>query len=554
MEKFFDPFGIASSFGKVRKSWIRNSPELEEMLTELNERIQDISMEEFSRLLSANGFSEKSSGDFKAILLDHVKQSSKLFRKYHRVFSEWLKAYVDRAPDLEDGDRQRAMFWSSLFANAFSPSNFFWTNPGAVKRFIDSNGESLINGFDNWIGDVCGGDNLVRIADPEAFKVGENLAYTPGAVVFRNELMELIQYSPTTESTFAVPIVLVQPWINKFYIFDLTEGNSLVRYLLDQGFTVFITSWKNPTAEMRHIGFEDYMLRGALRAIEVAKEICNVEQVHAAGYCIGGTVLAALMGWLNKAPAQEDIFPIADWTTFSTLVDFSDHGELGVYISEKAVDSVEDLMAAKGYLDKKYIELAFRLLRSDSLIWRYIAHNYLHGGTPPKSDMLYWNSDSTRLPEKMCSFYLREFYLNNKLAKRDELVLAGRPIDLGRIEQPLYAVGAVQDHICPWKETFRICNMVNGPVKYILATEGHITGIVNPPSERSRKKYWAGETAGDTQPDPWLHGQQEHKGSWWTDWVSWLSERSQPMVQPPSMGSKKYPPLEKAPGRYVMEQ
>ncbi|MDM8522711.1 hypothetical protein QUF80_05000 [Desulfococcaceae bacterium HSG8] len=551
-EKHTDPFEIAASFQKMCSSWVQNPQKLNDMLTELNSDICDIYAAELDRLLSENESSEKT-GRKKDVFMDTVKQYSNLARKYHSVYSGWLKDFVEKAPEAEGKDKQRSIFWTRQMINALAPSNYFWTNPGAVQKFIKTEGDSLNNGYQNWMEDIRRGNYLPEIADEEAFNPGENIAATPGYVVFRNELTEVIQYAPTTQTAYAVPIVLIQPWINKFYIFDLNKQSSFVRYLLNEGFTVFITSWKNPDSDMRHISFDDYMLRGVLKTIEVAKEICNTDKVHAAGYCIGGTALTALMAWLNREPAQEDSFPVADWTLFSTMTDFSEPGELGVFISEKSIESIEALMTEDGYLDGKYLELVFRLLRSDSLIWRYIAHNYLQGGAPPKSDMLYWNSDSTRLPEAMCSFYLREFYLHNRLSQKDGLTLGGRPIDMGYIDQPLYAVGAQQDHISPWKETFRTCHMVMGPVRYVLANEGHIAGIVNPPSARSRKKYWAGGVHNGLKADAWLSAQEESRGSWWPDWVEWLSERSGAMGKPPSAGCETYPCLEKAPGQYVIE-
>ncbi len=304
---------------------------------------------------------------------------------------------------------------------------------------------------------------------------------------------------------------------------------------------------------MSDVTFEDYMLRGGLKAIEVAREICKADQVHAVGYCIGGTLLSALMAYLNRGPKDIPI-PIRDFTLFASLVDYSSPGELEVYVTEEVIKIIEEVTEKEGYLDKKYMSAAFRMLRSNNLIWRYYVHNYLQGEVPPKSDFLYWNSDSTRLPAKMCSYYLREFYLNNNLVKEDKLVLGNRPIDLRRIEQPLYVVGTEQDHICPWKEMFKICDLVRGPKRFALADEGHITGIVNPPSARSRRKYWISDVAEAMTPDEWFSTQQEHQGSWWVDWVEWLTEKSGPRVEPPSMGNNNYLPLEKAPGSYVMEQ
>ncbi|MDD5169210.1 MAG: hypothetical protein PHN75_10355, partial [Syntrophales bacterium] len=408
-------------------------------------------------------------------------------------------------------------------------------------------------GLFNWLDDAVQRDFLTKIVDESVFKVGDNLASTPGKIIFRNELMELIQYIPATEKTHAVPIVLIPPWINKYYILDLTPESSLVRYLRDQGFTVFIISWKNPSGQMRHITFEDYMFRGMLQAMDVAKRIRRVRQVHAAGYCIGGTALAVLMAWLNKSADEKEPFPVIDWTLFSALVDFSEPGELGLLITRSAVEAVEEMMEITGVLDKRFIGLTFRLLGADSLIWRNFVNNYLYGGSPPKSDMLFWNADGTNLPEAMCSFYLREFYLNNSLAKSGQMVLSRRPIDMNRITQPLYAVGTQLDHISPWHGTFQTCRLVSGPVKYVLSSEGHITGIINPPSPHSRRKYWAGDFQGEAQPEAWFGSQAESRGSWWSDWAEWLKERSMPLVKPPPLGCRAYPPLDDAPGTYVTE-
>jgi polyhydroxyalkanoate synthase len=430
----------------------------------------------------------------------------------------------------------------SRFLNSKDFSTFPYCGDGA--------GAVLLQGTE----DFSRGDSLSRITDEKAFKVGENIAITPGFVVFRNDLMELIQYEASTATTHALPIVLVPPWINKYYIFDLTPQTSFVRFLRDQGFTVFVISWKNPTAIMREVTFADYMFSGALKAVEGARHICiALYYVHAAGYCIGGTALAAFMAWLNRGAGTKGHLPIADWTLFSTLVDFSEPGDLGVFMSEKSIETTEIIMKADGFLDACYLSWLFRVLGSDSLIWRNFVQNYLYGGTPPKSDLLSWNSDSTRLPEAMCSFYLREFYLHNNLAKKDVLSLGNRPMDMERVGQPLYAVGAQLDHICPWRGTFRACSLVQDPRRYILASGGHIPGIINPHSEGSRRKFWAGKVESTENLDNWLSRQEERRGSWWRDWTDWLVQRGSIMKKPPTMGCVKYPPRERSPGKYVTE-
>jgi len=547
-----DPLDILTSFWKVKRSWMDRSEEMNQRVIDLFQRLEEVTREEFPHLLSTELPAEDKS-DAGEVFLEYVRRNAKLSRRFHSIFNEWLKGLVARSRDLNDKDRQRALFWTQQVINALAPANFFWTNPLAIKKFIDTGGGSLTQGLCQAWDDLSRGDYLSRIADEKAFKVGDNIAVTPGFVVFRNDLMELIQYETSTKTTHTLPIVLVPPWINKYYIFDLTPQTSFVRFLRDQGFTVFVISWKNPTAIMRDVTFADYMFTGALKAMETARHICKVPHVHAAGYCIGGTALAALMAWMNRGSGTGGHLPVADWTLFSTLVDFSEPGDLGVFVSERSIEATETITQMDGFLDARYLSWIFRILGSDSLIWRNFVQNYLLGATPPKSDMLFWNSDSTRLPEAMCSFYLREFYLHNNLAKKDVLSLGNRPIDMGKIRQPLYAVGTQLDHICPWRGTYRTCCLVEAPRRYVLSSEGHITGIINPPSDGSRRKYWAGEVMKPGEPDDWLEHQEERRGSWWRDWADWLAGRGSIMQKPPTMGCRKYPPLEKAPGTYVLE-
>jgi polyhydroxyalkanoate synthase len=548
-----DLFGIFSAMMDVKRSWEEHPLELARKQADLLLKLQEATTEELRELLSsgdaASGEASRSP-DF----LEALKSGAQLARRQHAIYQDWLRGLIDGAPGLQDRQRERMLFWTRQLINGLSPSNYFWTNFSAVKRFMDSNGESLAKGLQSWTDDIREGHPLMRMVDSRAFKVGRDIATTPGAVVFRNDLMELIQYEPATAATYPVPVVFIQPWINKYYIFDLTAQMSFVRYMQQKGFTVFIISWKNPDSPMRNVTFDDYMLRGALQAIRVASSICRNAPVHAAGYCIGGTALSALMAWLNNGPpSQRQPIPVADWTLFSSLVDFAEPGDIGFFVTRQSVEMIEAMMKTQGYLSEKFIELVFRLLGSDSLIWRNYTNSFLYGLAPPKSDLLFWNSDSTRLPAAMCSFYLREFYLNNRLVERDALSLGSRPIDLGRITQPLYAVGTQIDHICPWKSTFKVCDKVHGPVRYVLSSEGHITGIVNPPSEMSRRKFWAGEAGGEKDSDQWLSRQEEKRGSWWEDWTQWLQARSLSPGEPPALGSQRYPTLEKAPGMYVME-
>jgi polyhydroxyalkanoate synthase len=548
-----DPFGIYSGMMDVFRSWEQYPLELARKQAELLSKLQEATTEELRQLLVSEDpvdGQEPRQVDF----FDILKSGAQLARRHHSIYHDWLRNIIDGAPGLQEKQRERMIFWTRQLINSLSPSNYFWTNFSAVRRFMDSNGESLARGLQSFMKDLREGHPLMRMVDNEAFRVGRDIATTPGAVVFRNNLMEVIQYEPATGKTYPVPVIFIQPWINKFYIFDLTPPMSFVRYLQQKGFTVFIISWKNPDAGMRNVTFDDYMLSGALQAIRVASSICRSAPVHAAGYCIGGTALSALMAWLNREPPRrEKPFPVIDWTLFSSLVDFSEPGDIGFFVTQQSVEWIEAMMREAGYLSEKLIELAFRMLGSDSLIWRNFMSCCLYGMPPPKSDLLFWNSDSTRLPAAMCSFYLREFYLNNRLVEKDALNLGGRPLDLGRITQPLYAVGTQLDHICPWKSTFKVCNKVRGPARYVLSSDGHIAGIVNPPSETSRRKFWAGEAGEEADSDRWLSGQEERRGSWWEDWTQWLQARSLSPGKPPGLGSRRYPPLDKAPGTYVLE-
>jgi polyhydroxyalkanoate synthase len=315
---------------------------------------------------------------------------------------------------------------------------------------------------------------------------------------------------------------------------------------------VFVTSWKNPGTALRNTRFEDYMLKGALASVDVARAICETEHVHLVGYCIGGTLVTALAAWLNRGDSGQQS-PIAHMTLLTTLVDFAEAGDIDVFIDEDSVDALDDLMAHYGYLDGKDMVMTFRSLRSNSLIWHYWVHNYLLGEAPPRFDVLYWNADYTRLPHAMHSFYLREFYLNNKLIQPDGITLSGRPIDISRITQPLYAVGTEQDHIAPWKSAFRICALARGPVHFVLATSGHIMGVLSQPLDPPKRRYWVGDATGQSDPEVWRAQLDKTVNSWWTDWVAWLRPKCGPERAPPALGNADLPSLEPAPGSYVLE-
>jgi polyhydroxyalkanoate synthase len=391
------------------------------------------------------------------------------------------------------------------------------------------------------------------MTDPTDFQVGANLATTPGAVVFRNRMLELVHYAPTAAKVRAVPVVIFTPWINKFYVLDLVPKKSLVKYLLDRGFDVYISSWKNPGAGDADIGWDDYLKSGVDEAVRVARELSGSDHVHAVGYCVGGTLLASYMAWMNKH-YPKDRLPVRSWSLFATLVDFQSPGDIEVFIDEGSVRWLADLMRVRGYLDGKEMATTFRLLRSNGLIWHYVVHSWLYGERPRPSDVLYWNMDTTRMPFRMHEYYLREMYLNNNLVKPNALAMAGESIDLVSIHQPLYAVSAEDDHITPWRQVFRINNWVTGSKRFVLSTSGHILGIVNPPVSPPKRSFRVGPAHRGEAADAWAGKAEGHQGSWWDDWAAWLGERCGEPRAAPALASEQHPKLADAPGTYVLER
>ena len=455
------------------------------------------------------------------------------------------------AVEADDKTRARIQFAVEQWMAASAPSNYLAMNADAQKKLIDTQGESLAKGLQNLMHDMQQGH--VSMTDESAFEVGRNLAVTPGAVMFENELMQVIQYHPSTQTVHRAPLLMVPPCINKFYILDLTARKSLVKYLTDQGYTVFITSWKNPTAEMAETRFDDYLLQGVDAVVKAAQTICQVPQVHLVGYCIGGTLTTTYLAWANRHYGSPDKVPVAHATLFTTLTDFSRPGDIEVFIDEAGIAWLEESMAKKGYLDGAEMGASFRLLRSNSLIWHYFVHSYLYGEPVPPFDVLFWNVDTTRMPRAMHAYYLREMYLHNNLVKRDALTLAGHPIDLDRVVQPLYMVTAEDDHIAPWRQCYRLRRYVSGSLRFVLSTSGHILGIVNPPVQPPKRSFWVGEPGREDRVEDWRDRADEQQGSWWEDWNAWLAGRTGELVAPPG-DHPDYLPLCPAPGTYVLEK
>jgi polyhydroxyalkanoate synthase len=458
----------------------------------------------------------------------------------------WADRLVKEAHGLDPHTRQKAEFYVRQIANAISPSNFVLTNPELLRETFASNAENLVRGMQMLAEDIEAGHGYLKIrqSDPANFKVGGNLAVTPGKVVYQNELMQLIQYAPTTDKVFKRPLLIVPPWINKYYILDLTPEKSFVKWCVDQGLTVFMISWINPDARLADKSFEDYMREGPGAALDVIAKITGEDKVHSIGYCVGGTLLAVTLAYM--AAKRDD--RIVSATLFAAQVDFTYAGDLMVFIDEEQLQALERQMQGTGYLEGEKMATAFNLLRSNDLVWPYVINNYLKGKTPFAFDLLYWNSDPTRLPAANHSFYLRHCYLENRLSK-GEMVVGGETLDLGKVMLPIYNLATREDHIAPAKSVFLGSKFFGGPVKYVVAGSGHIAGVINPP-QHNKYSYWSGGAPVGNL-DSWLEKAEQHPGSWWPDWIGWIKHQDPTMVPARAPGGGKVKVLEDAPGSYV---
>lgn len=474
------------------------------------------------------------------VLFDFVKQSYLLTARY-------ILDVVRRDRGLDEKTQQKVEFYTRQFVDALAPSNFVATNPEVLRATVETRGENLLRGLANMLEDLERGRGrlAIRMTDVDAFEVGRNIATTPGKVVWQTELAQLIQYSPTTDVVHKRPLLIVPPWINKYYILDLQPKNSFVRYAVGRGFTVFILSWVNPDERLAHKTFEDYMREGPLAALDAIEQATGEKEVTAIGYCLGGTLLAATLA--RNVVKRDQRIKAA--TFFTTLVDFSDPGELGVFIDEEQLQALEEMMAQRGYLDGTEMANTFNMLRANDLIWSFVINNYLLGKDPFPFDLLYWNSDSTRMPAAMHSFYLRKFYLENRLVQPGGIELDGVPIDLRKIRLPVYWVSTREDHIAPWKSTYAATQLYRGERTFVLAGSGHIAGIINPPTS-TKYGYW---TNPDLPPDPeaWLQAAEHHEGSWWPHWAAWNAAHAGPLVPARDPHKGGLEPIEDAPGSYV---
>ncbi len=472
---------------------------------------------------------------------DYIKQS-------YLIAARHLHESLSGVKGLDEQTARKVDFYTRQYIDALSPSNFVMTNPEVLRETVASGGQNLLKGFSNLLDDLSRSDGSspkLRMTDEAAFEVGKNLAVTPGKVVFQNDLMQLIQYAPATEQVFARPLRVIPPWINKYYILDLAEKNSFVKWAVGEGHTVFMVSWVNPDARFAAKTFEDYLNDGPLAALEAIERATGEREVNVVGFCLGGTLLATALGHL----AAKGDTRVASATFLATLVDFENGGELEVFIDEGQVQALEKRMGERGFLEGSEMATTFNMLRANDLIWSFVVNNYLLGRNPFPFDLLYWNADSTRMPAAMHSYYLRNMYLRNLLSQPGALVLNGTPIDLKKVEVPLYFISTLDDHIAPWKSCYAGARLFKGPLRFVLGGSGHIAGIINPPAAQ-KYGYWTHEVLTE-DPDVWRSSATQGEGSWWPDWQRWIVGHGGARVTARVPGAGALPAIEDAPGSYV---
>ncbi len=475
-------------------------------------------------------------------LFDFIKQS-------YLITARHIHDTVCCVEGLDDPTQKKVNFYTRQYIDALSPTNFALTNPEVFRETVKSHGQNLVKGLNNLLRDVEeGGGNLrIKMTDTTAFELGKNVATTPGKVIFQNEMMQLVQYTPSTEQVLKRPLLIVPPWINKFYIMDLREKNSYIKWCVDQGHTTFVISWVNPDEKLAEKSFDAYVQDGVVTALDQIEKQTGEKEVNAAGYCLGGTLLATTVAYLTAKKQKR----IASATFFTTMTDFSEPGELGVFIDEGTITGLEKKMFERGFLEGSEMAGTFNMLRANDLIWSFVVNNYLLGKDPFPFDLLYWNSDSTRMPAKMHSFYLRNMYMQNRLIEPGGVEIDGTPIDLTKIKIPCYFISAIEDHIAPWKSTYLGARKFGGPTRFVLGGSGHIAGIINPPVA-NKYGYWLNPAAKlPDSPEAWFEGAQQNPGSWWTDWQAWINAQEADMVPPRDPTKGKLKALEDAPGSYV---
>jgi polyhydroxyalkanoate synthase len=472
-------------------------------------------------------------------LFDFIKQSYLLSARY-------IQGAVREVGGLDEHTGRKVDFYTRQFVDAMAPSNFVMTNPEVLRATVESRGENLVNGLKNLLDDLERGKGQLSISmtDMAAFRIGDNIATTPGKIVYQNDLIQLIQYAPTTETVRRRPLLIIPPWINKFYILDLRPTNSFIKWAVGQGHTVFVISWVNPDERLAAKSFADYMKEGPLAALDAMEAATGEKKANVIGYCLGGTLLSATLAYMAAKRDRR----VKSATYFVTMVDFAEAGDLSVFIDEEQIAALETRMNEKGYLDAREMHTTFNMLRANDLIWSFVINNYLLGKQPFPFDLLYWNADSTRMPAAMHSFYLRKMYQENLLSQPGGITLDGVKIDLRKVKTPAFLLSTREDHIAPWRSTYAATQLYAGPAKFVLSASGHIAGVVNPPG--SKYGHWTNDKNPPTA-DDWLATATQHDGSWWPEWEEWVSQYTGGQVPARQPGDGKLTPIEDAPGSYV---
>ena len=546
-----DPMNISNAFIDLAARMMADPARLAQAQTALFQDYLQLWQSTTARMLgdTAAPIAEPAPGDrrFKDpewrenLVFDHIKQS-------YLITSRWLQDLLHDVEGLDRKTAQKVDFYTRQYVDAMSPTNFVMSNPRVLRETIDSKGENLVRGLSNLLGDLNRGKGqlAMRMTDMDAFAVGDNIATTPGKVIYQNELMQLIQYEPCTEEVDRRPLLIVPPWINKFYILDLREKNSFIKWAVSQGITVFVVSWVNPDETLAGKSFADYLRDGPFAALDAIEKATGSREVNAIGYCIGGTLMATALALM----ARQNDDRIKSITYFTTMVDFEEAGDLGVFIDDEQLSALEERMERDGYLDGAAMATTFNMMRANDLIWSFVVNNYLLGKDPLPFDLLYWNSDSTRLPAAMHSFYLRKMYQENLLIEPGGIEIDGVPIDLRQIRVPTFILSTREDHIAPWKSTYRATGIYGGPVRFCLAGSGHIAGVVNPPADPPKYGYYNNNRK-PRSPEKWLEGADWRDGSWWPEWRRWLVRFGGGKVPARIPGDAAMPVLEDAPGSYV---
>jgi polyhydroxyalkanoate synthase subunit PhaC len=545
-----DVTDVMRTVGQVAEYWLSDPKRALELQTNLGRAYLDLWAGAVKRMAGENPAPVASPDPRDKRFADPEWTQNQFFdflKQAYLLTTNWADHLVKDAEGIDEHTRAKAGFYVKQIANAISPSNFVLTNPELLRETLSSNAENLVRGMHMLGEDIKAGHGNLRIrqSDPHLFEVGKNLALTPGKVVYQNDLIQLIQYEATTKEVLKAPLLIVPPWINKFYILDLTPEKSFIKWCVDQGITVFVVSWVNPDAKLAEKSFEQYMREGVIAALDAVKAVTGEAKVNTIGYCVGGTLLAITLAYL-AAMKQERALSA---TLFAAQVDFTYGGDLLVFVDEERIKNLEEHMKKQGYLEASSMANAFNLLRSNDLIWPYVVNNYLRGKKPFAFDILYWNSDATRMPAANHSFYLRNCYLDNRLTK-GEMEIAGVHLDLRQVKVPVYNLATREDHIAPAKSVLFGSQYFGGPVKFVLAGSGHIAGVVNPPG-KPKYQYWTGGKPLGSDLDKWVKGAKEHAGSWWPDWLDWLKAQGSETVPARAIGGGKLKAIEDAPGSYV---